>query len=135
MSMTRNYKSAILAAFLMGIMISQVWLWFHKFFTKLDPPSAQYARALINDCDAFTVADHSSRRAISIESIDKNLDSGGNAWVRFKWKWVSGDETRDLKSHESASSFVYSLEDRQWHIDRVRFADENQIDDVCSKTK
>jgi hypothetical protein len=99
----------------------------------IKPPSAHYARALINDCDPFAVRNGSARHVVEVTGIGQNLDSGGNTWVKFSWRWIAGENAKDQSLHESDSTFLYSDKNQQWYVERIHLPDKEEIDDVCDE--
>jgi hypothetical protein len=102
--------------------VAVMWLivlWVERSWTRLEPPSPGYARALINDCSSFTIVGSDARRAVSITGIGKKLNSGNNTWVEFEWLWVSGEKATDSTIHSGGSSFLYSDQKKEWTAEGV----------------
>jgi hypothetical protein len=110
----------LVAGIVVGLLCFQGFNWLNKQRHPFDSPPPGYAKALLNDCDGFTVMGADTRRAISTTFIgDAHADSGNSISVNFEWRWVSGDKAKDSTIYQATSSFTHSNEKKEWTVDYV----------------
>jgi hypothetical protein len=108
------------AGIVVGLLCCQGFNWLNKQRHPFDSPSPGYAKALLNDCEGFTVMGADTRRAVSIIFIgDAHTQSGNSIVVDFEWRWVTGEKAKDSTVYQAISSFFYSNERKEWTVDYV----------------